>query len=231
MYLSPMLPLLFFATQVLANDYVIDPARTSVEFRITALGLIEQEGRFDRVRGMVKLDEAQGTGEIRIEIDADSINTGLTFRDRDFRGERWFDTERYPTLVFHGKRFLFSGGRLTAIEGTLTMRGVRQALRFEVGHFACNARADGHGADVKLRAPTPRPLLPLAGQEREEETGPGETAFRDPDRRAASIVCLARASAALQRSRFGMDSYSLLVGDEVRLQVQVEAVSAPVSRE
>ncbi len=184
MRLLPALPLLILATGVCAGDFLIDPARTTVEFAITALGLIEQDGRFGRVRGRVSLDEARGAGEMHIEIDADSIDTGLTLRDQDFRSERWFDTARYPTLVFRGRRFIYVDSRLDAIDGDLEMKGVRRPLRFRVERFACGPRADGRQ------------------------------------------VCTARASATLRRSQYGMDSYSLLVGDEVRLQVGVEAASS-----
>jgi polyisoprenoid-binding protein YceI len=165
----------------IADDYRIDPARTSVRFDITALGVFNQDGRFERVRGTVALDESSQSGEIHIEIDAASIETGLALRDMDFRGERWFDVARFPTLAFHGRQFVFEAQRLAAIDGMLTLRGVTRPLRFRVERFHCGRLGGGQDG------------------------------------------CAAVASARLRRSDFGMDAYSLLVGDEVRLRVEIEA--------
>ncbi|WP_296768899.1 YceI family protein [Thiobacillus sp.] len=180
---------LLLVQPALGEDYLIDPAHTSVDFEITALGLFDQHGRFDRVRGALTLDETR-RGEMHIEIDADSIDTGLDLRDRDYRSARWFDTARYPTLIFHSRRFVFEGDRLVAIEGELTLRGITRSLRFSVERFQCG-------------------LLPGSGR----------------------IGCSATATATLKRSNYGMDTYSLLVGDEVKLHIEVEMLRAAAERE
>ena len=72
----------------------IDPTRSSVEFRTPTLwGLATVDGRFERYDGSLDL---QQNPAIELMIDAASLSTKNSFRDRHLRSADFFDVENHP---------------------------------------------------------------------------------------------------------------------------------------
>ena len=63
-------------TRFAAERFKIDPQHTFASFEYSHFGLSFQRERFNSSSGFIALDQAAGTGEIMIEIDSASINTG-----------------------------------------------------------------------------------------------------------------------------------------------------------
>jgi polyisoprenoid-binding protein YceI len=149
-----LLPLLLSLLCSLAQaaEYVIDPSHTYASFEIDHLGFSTQRGQFNRSSGIVAFDPDQKTGRIDIRIDAASLDTGFELRDNILRGEEWFDTRSFPDILFRSQQLLFTEDKLSAIEGTLVMRGEMRPLRLEISRFKCGLnlanRKRGCGADA-----------------------------------------------------------------------------------
>ena len=126
--------------------YRVDRDVTQVEYVARALGIIEARGRFTDVRGMIVLDPDVAQGDIDFEIDARSIDSGWNLRDAFVRGEPMLDADRHPLIRFRSTRLVYRDGRLVAIEGMLTLRGVTQHVALDVTRMACAA------ADCEARA-------------------------------------------------------------------------------
>ncbi|HEY2819128.1 MAG TPA: YceI family protein [Casimicrobiaceae bacterium] len=126
--------------------YRIDREVTQVEYVARALGIVEARGRFTDVRGMIILDPEVAQGDIDFEIDARSVDSGWSLRDAFVRGEPMLDAVRHPLIRFRSTQLAFRDGRLVAIEGMLTLRGVTQHVTLDVTGMTCAS------ADCEARA-------------------------------------------------------------------------------
>lgn len=105
----------------------IDPARSSVEFRVRNLyGLQTVKGRFERYDGTLDLD-AQPSIELTIE--AASLTTNNARRDRHLRSADFFDVENHPQVRFVSTRVMVKGDRLYVF-GDLEVAG--RSIRLEL---------------------------------------------------------------------------------------------------
>ena len=133
-----MLFAIFFSTSGFASErYKIDPDHTFSSFEYNHWGLSMQRSRFDRTSGFIELDQATGTGEIDIEIDAASVNTGTELFNKALRSSDFFDVEKYPTIRFTSSRLIFDGENLKQVEGELTIKDVTRTVTLELTNFNC----------------------------------------------------------------------------------------------
>ncbi|MFB3118153.1 MAG: YceI family protein, partial [Myxococcota bacterium] len=84
--------------------------------------------------GRIEFDpEKPKAAVVRATIDAASINTNNTKRDKHLRSDDFFDVENYPTLSFESTRGVTemkdNRGKLA---GNLTIRGVTKPVVFDV---------------------------------------------------------------------------------------------------
>lgn len=133
--------------------YRIDQHATQVDYVARALGVIEQRGRFTDVRGTIVLDREFAQGDVDLEIDARSVDSGWNLRDDFVRGEPMLDAAHHPMIRFRSTRLAFVGDRLTGIDGMLTLRGVTRPLALMVTDLACGGQADAckARADATIR--------------------------------------------------------------------------------
>jgi polyisoprenoid-binding protein YceI len=145
--------LAFTLSSAQATEYIIDPTHTYASFEIDHLGFSTQRGQFNRSSGSIEFDPEQQAGRIDIRIDAASVDTGFALRDDVLRGEEWFDTHSFPDILFHSQKLVFAGDKLSAVEGTLVMRGEMRPVRLEINRFKCGLnlanRKRGCGADAQ----------------------------------------------------------------------------------
>lgn len=169
------------------NAYTVDPTHTSVYFGASHFDRTTVRGRFGKIDGRVNYDPETGAGAIDFTVDTDSLDTGNRSLDGVLRSAQFFDAQTYPVARFQSNRFVTEGGKLVAIEGTFTLRGVAQPLRIETDRFSC-------GQTV------------LFGIKRD--------------------VCGGDFRATITRSAFGMTRFLPEVGDNVTLQISVDASPA-----
>ena len=98
----------------------VDPARSSVEFRTPTLwGLATVKGRFDRYDGTLDLERNPA---IELTIDAGSINTKNSFRDRHLRSADFFDADNHAEVRFASDSAALEGDTLK-VSGRLYAAG------------------------------------------------------------------------------------------------------------
>ena len=126
--------LLLYAPSVWAATYKVDPAHTTVSFKIRHLfskveGTFNQfEGTFDYVPDHPEQWKANAT------IQAASINTRVEKRDNHLRSPDFFDVEKYPTLTFTSDQVTDATPTSAKLHGLLTIHGVakRVVLNLEI---------------------------------------------------------------------------------------------------
>jgi polyisoprenoid-binding protein YceI len=117
--------------------YDIDPQHTFSSFEYTHWGLSRQQGRFDSTAGYIAFNSENNAVEVRIEIDATSLNTGTGEFDKTLRSADFFDVENYPKITFTSSRLQFEGERLTEVEGDLTIKGITRPIVLKIDHYHC----------------------------------------------------------------------------------------------
>lgn len=127
------------SAQAEPETYVFDTQHTYPNFEVGHLGFSVRRGWFERTSGRVTIDRTTGKGEMQVEIDAASINTGLAVRDDFVRSDKFgfLDVAKYPKIVFRSTQFDFNGSDLKRISGDLTIKGVTKPVLLDVASLRC----------------------------------------------------------------------------------------------
>lgn len=115
---------------LLAGDKVFTPDtnHTVIGFKAATL-LFEVPGRFDRYRVMIQGDpDTPATVDIRLEIEARSVNTSNKMRDDHLRSDDFFDTAAFPKIVFTSTKAWRQGSQIL-VQGTLDMHGKKKEIQ------------------------------------------------------------------------------------------------------
>lgn len=129
-----------------AAEWRIDPAHTTVSFKVRHLGVTWVQGEFQRVSGSVRYDRKNpGASAADIVIDADSINTRNARRDNHLRNDDFLLVEKHPTITFKSKSVKNAGAEGLDLVGDLTIRGVTREVVLKVADIS---------GEVKMRRGT-----------------------------------------------------------------------------
>ena len=116
-----------------AGTWELDPAHTSVQFRVRHMMVSNVRGDFEKVSGDITYDEDDiSRSSANITIDANSINTRVAKRDKHLKSPDFLDAEKYPFLVFRSKRVERAGEGKLKVTGDLTIRGVTREVVLDV---------------------------------------------------------------------------------------------------
>ena len=165
--------LLVPAIGLLAGNWNLDP-----DYTIRFAGK-KAEGTFSGLAGTVVYDPADlGSATMRVAVDATTIKTGNSLKDKHARGDSWFDVAKYPKIYFQSTAFARAGSGYV-VRGDLTLHGVKKpvAIPFQfsqqggkgvfTGQFKVNRKdfgingnalgfTVGEELDVTLRVPVSR---------------------------------------------------------------------------
>ena len=69
----------------------------------------------------------------KVEVKTKSIDTGIGLRDNHLRDEKYFDVEKYPSIVFNSES-VKAQGQTFIVVGKLTIKGVTKTIKipFEI---------------------------------------------------------------------------------------------------
>ena len=117
------------------SGFAADQSRVS--FVSTQMN-VPVEGRFQRFGGEIHFDPATPTtGSARLEVELQSIDTGLEEADEEVASAEWFDIAKHPKAVFESSAVEALGDQTYSIRGTLTIKGTTREIateaRFEPG--------------------------------------------------------------------------------------------------
>ena len=90
-------------------------------------------GRFNKFEGEFTYDPAAGPGaqKIQVEVETDSVDSNHAERDKHLRGEKFLDTDEFPTATFAGTEFSGDENDGT-MKGEFTLHGVTQPVEVHV---------------------------------------------------------------------------------------------------
>jgi polyisoprenoid-binding protein YceI len=122
----------------LAGNWVLDGARSTVGLRSKSIwGLVPVKGAFGQVSGTGTVAaDGQVTGTISVA--AASIDTKNKKRDVHLRSADFFESEKYPDIVFAITGITPSGPGVT-VTGQLTVRDQTRPVSFDAAVSAASA--------------------------------------------------------------------------------------------
>ncbi len=114
-----------------AGRYQIDPTHSSVEFVARHLVAAKVRGRFTDFSGSIEMGAEPLESTVAVEIDMNSIDTGVADRDGHLRSADFFDVENNPTATFVSTSVQEAAGAHVAI-GDLTIAGVTKPVELNL---------------------------------------------------------------------------------------------------
>jgi polyisoprenoid-binding protein YceI len=118
------------ATSQATKRWVLDPARSTVEFRVKNLwGLQTVVGRFTQFDGSYTVGPEGRRAELI--VDAASLDTGNRRRDEHLRSGDFFDVEPHPQVRFTATDVLDAGDGSVRVHGELEAAGRKVPLSLE----------------------------------------------------------------------------------------------------
>jgi polyisoprenoid-binding protein YceI len=134
--------------QLLSNgSWSVDPAHSTVEFRVKHMMIQTVHGRFRDFEGMIGAgDDPSVVGSIKVA----SLETLNDERDAHLRSSDFFDVERFPEISFNAVGMHFDrDGRHFALPGELTIKGVTRPILLD-GELRGSVSDDEYGERLAL---------------------------------------------------------------------------------
>ena len=121
------------ALPVMAADYNIDTAHSSVTFQIKHLAISKVKGAFTDFTGSFSYDPAKPEASSAVVvIQMASVDTGNEKRDEHLRNPDFFEVDTYPTMTFKSTSVKMKDDDEGQVMGNLTMHGVTKPVTLDL---------------------------------------------------------------------------------------------------
>jgi len=128
-------------TAATATTYMIDPAHSSVGFKIRHFMVAYIRGGFGGVTGDVIFDAANPANtKINASIDVNTLHTHDEKRDAHVKAGDFLDAAKFPTMSFASKKVVEDGNHQWKVTGDLTLHGVTKEVTLDVEGAAAEAK-------------------------------------------------------------------------------------------
>ena len=138
----------FFAIQSKAQEkklWKVDNIHSSVRFSVPHLVISEVEGSFKVYDGSIATTKDDfSDAVIDFSIDVNSINTDNSMRDGHLKSDDFFNSEKYPKMIFKGTSFKKKLANKYVLIGDLTIRDVTKKIVFDVTYGGTGKDAYGN---------------------------------------------------------------------------------------
>lgn len=118
--------------RVPTGTWTVDPAHSSVEFRIKHMMISTVRGRFGEFEGTIEAAPDYHDSTVSGKVKAASIDTNEPRRDDHLRSPDFFDVEHHPEITFESTGIEHIEKGSYRVGGDLTMHGETRPVEFEV---------------------------------------------------------------------------------------------------
>lgn len=117
----------------IAQSWSLDKAHAKAGFTVTHNLISEVDGYFKKFDASITSSKPDFSDAV-LEMTAEtaSINTENEMRDGHLKGDSFFDTAKYPTLVFKSTSFRKVNGNKYKMTGNLTIKGTTKPVTMDV---------------------------------------------------------------------------------------------------
>jgi polyisoprenoid-binding protein YceI len=138
-----------------ADTYKIDPAHTSIVFKISHLEFSHVYGMIPGTEGKFVIDEKKPEkSSLEFTMKMDQITTNDKKRDEHLHSPDFFNVKQFPTATFKSKSVKKDGDKGYDVTGDLTMHGVTKPVSFTFTRLGTGKDPWGNirtGGDVMLK--------------------------------------------------------------------------------
>lgn len=123
---------LLLNSSAFAQKYIPIDAESKVSFVIKNFGL-KVDGQLKGIKGSISFDpNALNNSAFNVSVNANTINTDNSARDKHLRKEDYFHVEKFPTISYASTKISKTGtaGKYTVV-GNLTMKGTTKPIEFD----------------------------------------------------------------------------------------------------
>ena len=107
-----------------AEIYKLDPAHTSVVFRIKHLDVAFVYGRFNEPAGSFTFDESSPSkSSIEVKLNVKDVDTAVEKRDNHLRSPDFFNVKEHPLATFKSTSVKKNGPQTYEVAGNLSLLG------------------------------------------------------------------------------------------------------------
>jgi polyisoprenoid-binding protein YceI len=126
--LSVFFMMFVLATGLIAAEMNVDKSHTNVGFQVTHMVITKVSGQFNDYDVKFNFDPKNlDTFNVEATIKVASVNTENDKRDEHLRSADFFETEKYPDMVFKSNKVVKTDDGYTAM-GTLTIKDVTKEV-------------------------------------------------------------------------------------------------------
>jgi polyisoprenoid-binding protein YceI len=123
---------LLAASSYSADTWTVDKGHSDASFTIRHM-MSRVRGQFNDYSGTIVADPAKPeAGSVEFTLKTASIDTASEGRDKDLRGENFFDVTKFPEITFKSKSIKAAGKDKYDVTGTVTMHGVSKDVTIPV---------------------------------------------------------------------------------------------------
>lgn len=133
---------LFVTVISFAQHYSPVDDGSEVKFKIKNFG-VSVAGNFTGLKGkIIFFPDSLSASSFDVDIDANTINTGIDQRDNHLRQEEYFDVKKYPAIHFTSTKITISTDKdYLFVFGKLTIKDVTKEISFP---FKAVAKDNGY---------------------------------------------------------------------------------------
>jgi polyisoprenoid-binding protein YceI len=115
----------------------IDPAHSSVHFKIRHMAIAWVHGEFRVLRGKLSWNESKiEESQVEVEIDSSSVYSSEPKRDQHLRNADFLDVERFPSMRFQSTHISRPSRDIALVAGDLTLHGVCRPVELRITGFS-----------------------------------------------------------------------------------------------
>jgi polyisoprenoid-binding protein YceI len=118
--------------RVPTGRWEVDPAHSSVEFRVKHMMISTVRGRFREFEGRIEAASDYHDSKVSGCVKTASIDTNEPRRDDHLRSEDFFHAEEHPEIRFESTSVEHLDGANYRVTGDLAMHGEQKPVTFEV---------------------------------------------------------------------------------------------------
>ena len=143
------------AADVPAGEYKLDPSHASLIFRVNHMGFSHFTSQFRKFDATLMLDPNHPErSSVTATVDPRSIEIVDPTLAVDIQGPQWFDSGKFPQMMFHSTKVELTGANTAHINGELSLHGVTVLVSWDAtfnGGYGSNP-FDPKGARVGFSA-------------------------------------------------------------------------------
>ncbi len=115
------------------TKWAIDPTHSKVGFRVKHLMISNVQGSFREFSGEVKTTGNDfSTAIISFSLNTSSVDTEMADRDGHLKSADFFDSEKFPVILFSGNGLKDLGDDIYELTGTLKIKDVSKSVKLSV---------------------------------------------------------------------------------------------------